>query len=70
MSITQNLVYKADLSTGTPIVNLSQPLVVGDQDAHAFVVNLTDKGYKPSLDNTTCRAYFVRKKQGVYEAET
>lgn len=70
MSITQNLVYKVDLANGTPVVNLAQPLVVGDQDAHKFIVNLTDKGYKADLGNVSCRAYFVRKKQGVYEAET
>lgn len=70
MDLAQKPVYKLDLAAGTSVVNLTTPLVEGDDRAQTFTLELTDKGTPANLDGYSVTAYFGRGKTAEAEADT
>lgn len=70
MGLDQNLHYKFELTGGTSIVNLTTPLVAGDEDAQTFRIELLANGEAATLTNTTCSGYFARAKTQDADADT
>ena len=70
MDLAQKPVYKLDLAAGTSVVNLTTPLVEGDDRAQTFTLELTDKGAPANLDGYSVTAYFGRGKTAEAEADT
>ena len=70
MSLAQDAVYNIELTSGTSVVNLTAPLVEGDDKAQTFRLKLTKNGSKPNLTSTACTAYFLRSKTQEAEAAT
>lgn len=70
MDLAQKPVYKLDLAAGTSVVNLTTPLVEGDDRAQTFTLELTDKGVPANLDGYSVTAYFGRGKTAEAEADT
>lgn len=70
MDLAQKPVYKLDLAAGTSVVNLTTPLVEGDDRAQTFTLELTDKGAPANLDGYSATAYFGRGKTAEAEADT
>lgn len=70
MDLAQKPVYKLDLAAGTSVVNLTTPLVEGDDRAQTFTLELTDKGTPANLNGYSVTAYFGRGKTAEAEADT
>ena len=70
MDLAQKPVYKLDLAAGTSVVNLTTPLVEGDDRAQTFTLDLTDKGAPANLNGYSVTAYFGRGKTAEAEADT
>lgn len=70
MDLAQKPVYKLDLAAGTSVVNLTTPLVEGDDRAQTFTLELTDKGAPANLNGYSVLAYFGRGKTVEAEADT
>lgn len=70
MDLAQKPVYKLDLAAGTSVVNLTTPLVEGDDRAQTFTLELTDKGDPANLNGYSVTAYFGRGKTADAEADT
>ena len=70
MDLAQKPVYKLDLAAGTSVVNLTTPLVEGDDRAQTFTLELTDKGAPANLNGYSVTAYFGRGKTAEAEADT
>lgn len=70
MDLAQKPVYKLDLAAGTSVVNLTTPLVEGDDRAQTFNLELTDKGAPANLNGYSVTAYFGRGKTAEAEADT
>ena len=70
MDLAQKPVYKLDLAAGTSVVNLTTPLVEGDDRAQTFALELTDKGAPANLKGYSVTAYFGRGKTAEAEADT
>lgn len=70
MDLAQKPVYKLDLAAGTSVVNLTTPLVEGDDRAQTFTLELTDKGAPANLNGYSVTAYFGRGKTVEAEADT
>lgn len=70
MDLAQKPVYKLDLAAGTSVVNLTTPLVEGDDRAQTFTLELTDKGAPANLKGYSVTAYFGRGKTAEAEADT
>lgn len=70
MDLAQKPVYKLDLAAGTSVVNLTTPLVEGDDRAQTFTLELSDKGTPANLDGYSVAAYFGRGKTAEAEADT
>ena len=70
MNLAQKPVYKLDLAAGTSVVNLTTPLVEGDDRAQTFTLELTDKGAPANLNGYSVTAYFGRGKTAEAEADT
>lgn len=70
MDLAQKPVYKLDLAAGTSVVNLTTPLVEGDDRAQTFILELTDKGSPANLNGYSVTAYFGRGKTAEAESDT
>lgn len=70
MSIAQNAAYKLDLSHGTSVINLTTPLVEGDDRAQTFRIELLERGKPADLSSCGCTAFFCRGSTKDEEADT
>lgn len=70
MDIAQKPVYKLNLAAGTAVINLTTPLVEGDDRAQTFTLELSDKGMPANLSGYSVTAYFGRGKTADIEADT